>query len=104
LPECTEILGKPGPVLVRLLEALYAIPEDLDTLTPPQVARELKRSVDTVRGWIRSGELKASNVAKPGKRTRYIVKRDDLDSFLAKRQPDKPIAKKRKPKLLVEKY
>lgn len=59
-------------------------------LNPPDVAERLRVSPDTVHGWIRSGQLKASNLAAPGRRPRYKIRREDLDNFLAKRQPTTP--------------
>jgi excisionase family DNA binding protein len=76
-----------------------------DTLTVPQVARQLKKSRDTVRNWITTGKLRASNLNRPGKRPRWIVKRDDLDTFLKKCQPDprpeKP-RRRREPERVIE--
>ena len=85
IPEATEILGKPGPAIVRLLEALNAIPET-DYLTPPEIAEQLGSSPETVIGWIKSGQLKGSNLATDH-RPRYVVTPDDLTEFLKSRQP-----------------
>jgi excisionase family DNA binding protein len=63
-------------------------------LTPPQVARQLGVDPATVIGWIRSGEMKASNVGKGSQRPRYRIQQSDLDAFLRKRQPEKPAARK----------
>jgi excisionase family DNA binding protein len=48
-------------------------------LTPAQIADELHVTVVTVRRWITTGELRAS---KAGPR-RWMVRRSDLDEFLA---------------------
>lgn len=56
-------------------------------LTPPQVAKQLGVDPATVIGWIRSGQLKASNLGKGDLRPRYRVQPGDLDAFLKKRQP-----------------
>lgn len=93
LPECAEAC-KPGPVRIRLLECLRAIPAS-DVLTPPEIADWLATSPETVLGWIKSGQLKASNLAT-GNRPRYAILPDDLAAFLKSRQPDPPV--KRKPK------
>jgi excisionase family DNA binding protein len=84
---------RPGPVGIdlarRVLSAcLAACPDDPppDTIDPPQVARELRVSPDTVLDWIRKGQLTASNIAT-GNRPRWIIKRSDLDTFLKTRQP-----------------
>ena len=55
-----------------------------DTLTVPDVARELKTSEDTIRGWINSGQLRASDIGT--QRPRYVILRDDLNTFLKSRQ------------------
>ena len=53
-------------------------------LTVGQVAKELQVGDETVRRWIRSGELKVLNL---GGRTRpdYRIRRQDLDEFIAGR-------------------
>lgn len=56
-------------------------------LTPPQVAKQLGVDPATVISWIRSGQLKASNLGKGDQRPRYRVQPGDLDAFLKKRQP-----------------
>jgi len=94
VPECAEILGKPGPVTVRLLEALNSIPES-DYLTPPEIAEQLGAAPETVIGWIKSGQLKGANLATDH-RPRYVVTPDDLAKFLESRQPQPPV--KRQPK------
>jgi hypothetical protein len=48
-----------------------------------------------VLAWIRSGELKASNLSK-GSRPRYRVTPDDLAAFLKSRQPEPPTPRQRK--------
>lgn len=58
-----------------------------DVLSVPEAARELKTSEDTIRGWVNSRQLKASNVAT-GRRPRYLIKREDLDAFLRSRQKE----------------
>ena len=68
-----------------LAACLAALPKR-DTLTPPQVARELSVSPDTVLGWIRTGQLKASQLGT--NRRRYVITRLELDRFLERRQPE----------------
>jgi hypothetical protein len=64
-------------------------------LTPPAIARRLGVAAETVIGWIRSGELIGSNVAKPScTRPRFRVDPTDLAAFLAARRPDAPPAVK----------
>ena len=87
------------------MECLNAIPEtDSETLSPPQIARLLGVKPDTVRNWSNCKQLAAINVAEPGKKKRWKVKRDDLDAFHDKRQPEPEQPKLRKPKLLVQRY
>jgi excisionase family DNA binding protein len=92
--------GRIGVDLARriLSECLASCVSDppRDTLTVPQIASQLKVSRDTVRNWIASGKLQAANLNRPGTRPRWVVKRDDLDAFLKKRQPDPQPAKARR--------
>ena len=81
--------------LRRCLAALEA-PPCPDTITPPELAGILGVSADTVLEWIRSSELKASNLNKPGKRPRYVIAKDDLNEFLKRRQPEPKPTKRRK--------
>jgi excisionase family DNA binding protein len=55
-------------------------------LTPPQVAKTLRVRRDKVLGWIRSGQLRASNVAaRRGGRPRYRIEWSDLHAFIQNR-------------------
>lgn len=66
----------------RLLAAMMATLTDKpDTLDPPMVAKELKVSPDTVRNWIRTKQLRATNIANKG-RARWIIQRSELERFL----------------------
>jgi excisionase family DNA binding protein len=71
---------------LAMLDTPPAVP-DADVLDPPDVASLLKCSPDTVRDWIRSGQLRASNVAS-GNRPRWKIQRSDLETFLQTRQAD----------------
>jgi excisionase family DNA binding protein len=71
---------------LAMLDSPPAVP-DSDVLDPPDVASLLGCSPDTVRDWIRSGQLRASNVAN-GNRPRWKIQRSDLETFLQTRQPD----------------
>jgi excisionase family DNA binding protein len=53
-------------------------------LTVPQVAEELQVTVDTVRRWIRAGELPA--LLTGGQKTGYRIARADLDAFIERRR------------------
>ena len=85
--------------LRRVIAALEA-PADTqrDTLTPSEVAKQLKKSPDAVLAWIKSGELKASNLAT-GRKPRWTVTKSDLAAFLKSKQapapaPPKPRARR----------
>src|SRR5262245_41173577 len=69
-------------------------------LTPPQVADRLSITPEKVLHWIRSGELRAVNVAtKLGGRPRYRVIPADLAAFESRRAavPDpRPVRKCRR--------
>ena len=84
---------QPGPVAVRLLECLNAIPETKTVLTPPEIAEQLTTAPETVIGWIKSGQLKGANLATDH-RPRYVVEPDDLAAFLTSRQPQPPATRK----------
>lgn len=60
--------------------------EASELLTPSKVAEEVHVTVATVRRWINSGALRAS---KAGPR-RWMVRRSDLDAFLAGSARDEP--------------
>ena len=58
-----------------------------ELLRPSEVAKELRVSAFKVIGWIRAGELRASNVAsKSSIRPQWLVPREAVDDFLAARQ------------------
>jgi excisionase family DNA binding protein len=56
---------------------------DEQYLTPAQVADELQVTVVTVRRWIANRELRASKAGP----CRWMIRRSDLDSFLAGGRP-----------------
>jgi hypothetical protein len=69
-------------------------------LTPPQVAAQYGIHADKVLAWIRTGELRAVNVAiRPnGKRARWRIDPADLALFEAgrTRQPTPKIRRRKK--------
>lgn len=66
-------------------------------LTPPEIGRRLGQKADTVRDVIRSGELSAVDLARPGsKRPRYRVTEAALAEFLAGRTVQPPPVKPRR--------
>ena len=79
----------------------------LKMLSPPEVARRLRIKADSVRQLIRSGELRAADLARPGsRRPRFRIEPADVELFLAGRAvrpPDKPTCRRRrKPTDVVE--
>jgi len=70
------------------------------SFTPPEIARRLRVSPEKVLGWIRSGELRAINVAaRPTGRPRFRIEPADLSAFEERRSGHAPRAtlkKKRK--------
>jgi len=69
-------------------------PTERDTLTPRGVAKQLAVSPATVIEWIRSGQLKAANIAT-GSRPRFVINPEDLATFLDNRQPVPPPPRRR---------
>lgn len=73
-----------GPARGRIAQGS----RDRDFLTPPQLAERLGCRPETVIGWIRSGELPASDLARRGSsRPRYRIRLEDADDFLRRRRP-----------------
>jgi excisionase family DNA binding protein len=52
-------------------------------LTVDEVAGELKVNVETVRRWIRAGDLPVLDLGGP--KTGYRIRRSELDQFIAQR-------------------
>ena len=61
---------------------------DTTYYTPKAAAGTLGVDIETVLGWIHSGELKASNVAQSpaGKRPRWRIAEAELGRFILRRQ------------------
>jgi excisionase family DNA binding protein len=75
--------------------------------SPPQVAEQLGVNPEKVIGWIRSGELRAINVAaRLGSRPRFRIGEADLLAFVQQRSavPTTPTPKRRKKLANVEKF
>lgn len=83
-------------------------PVQRDRLTPPEVAKQLGVSADTVRGWIASGALKAVNIAGPGKRPSHRISPEALADFERRRtktaEPTPHRRKKVNSEMLVKRY
>ncbi len=59
---------------------------DATFLTPPEVAKRLRVSPETVIGWIKADELKAINAGRRGcVRPRYRILESDLEDFIRRR-------------------
>jgi transposase len=55
-------------------------------LTPPEIATRFQISVDKVHNWIKTGQLRACNLAtKATGRPRYSIDERDLETFIASR-------------------
>ncbi len=75
---------------------------DIRKLTPPQLARELQVTPEKVIAWIRSGELRAVNVAlHAGGRPRWVIDRQDIAAFEASRA-SKPTPRPRRRRRQIE--
>ena len=75
--------------------------DNCQTLTPPQVAKLWRVRVAKVLCWIRTGELRAFNVAeRMGGRPKYRIALEDLEAFKNRRsvQPKPPAAPRYQPK------
>jgi excisionase family DNA binding protein len=67
-------------------------------LTPPEVAKLLRVSPDTVVSWVKSGLLRGYNVGRAGcKRKRFRIDRSDLEDFKASRVPCPRVKAARRP-------
>jgi hypothetical protein len=67
--------------------------------TPPELAREWGVSPDKILGWIRSGELLATNVAaSQGGRPRYRIDAEAIRSFQQRRSNHTPAPVRARPK------
>lgn len=87
--------GDPRAAATLVLAEVHSHPGEGDRpLNPPDVAQQLRVSPATVIGWIRTGQLKAANLAT-GNRPRYVIQRAELDRFLRSRQPEPPNPRRR---------
>ena len=60
--------------------------ERADSFSPPQLAEKLRVSPNKIHAWIKSGELRATNVSgKPGGRHRYRISLESLQAFERRR-------------------
>jgi hypothetical protein len=86
--------------ILRLRQVLRTEREPVDAtspMTPAEVGQHLGRSVNTVLGWIHSGELRAVNLAdRQRSRPRYIVEPDALAEFQRLRQTLPAVQRRRR--------
>ena len=69
----------------------------MDFVRPPTIAKTLGVSQETVRNWIRSGELVGANIGNPlSKRKRWVASREAVDAFLESRRPPALTARPRR--------
>jgi excisionase family DNA binding protein len=59
-------------------------------LTCEQIADQCQVNIETVRIWIRRGDLNAVNLAKKGQRPLYRIRQEAFDDFLARREVAPP--------------
>ena len=79
------------------------------SLTPPQLAKRLGVSPEKVRGWIKSGQLVATDVSKsPVGSPRYRISEDNIREFKKRRKAGTPTVspriRRKKPDDNVTKY
>jgi excisionase family DNA binding protein len=63
------------------LDEMIARQEDPDLIGADEIARELKVTTQTVRNWIKAGELPATRIKHA-----WRVRREDLDEMIARQQ------------------
>ena len=76
---------------------LRPLPEDWTIASIPQLSSHIAISQSKILGWIRSGELIATNMASTtsGCRPMYRVSRPDYERFLASRSTAPAVAQAR---------
>ncbi len=74
--------------------------------TPPVAAEKIGCSPDTIVAFIRSGELKASNLSRGSQRPRWRISKVDLQDFLDRRSnhPAEPKRRRRRSTRTVAQY
>lgn len=74
-------------------------------LTVPKIARRFGVSPNKIGGWIRSGELRAVNVAATvGGRPRWRISEDELAAFELRRTNSAPVTRRRKKRNTTDVY
>jgi len=75
----------------RVRQEVRQAAESRAVKTPPELAREWGVSPDKVLHWIRTGELRATNVAiSQSGRPRYRIDPEAIAAFQARRTPQSP--------------
>lgn len=93
IPDCDVIDAK--RYLAACIAASKEQSQKLHAFTPPQVAKLLGVSPESVIALIRSGELDGSNIGNGMQRPRYRVTQAAIDSYLEGKQSE-PILKSRR--------
>ena len=67
-------------------------------LTPPELARQWRIKPEKILAWIRSGELRAINVATEQRgRPRYLIEPDEVEAFEQRRAVvERPVLNRRR--------
>ena len=77
-------------------------------MTPAQVAKALGIDAGKVTGWCKTGELRASNVARGvGRKARWRISQPDLEAFMARRAntpTPKPMRRSKRPGNVIQFY
>jgi excisionase family DNA binding protein len=101
--EIGELFDCDATLIRRLIKSTAT--EDshqINYLTPAAVAKMLGIGVKKVRKLAATGALRASNVSE-SRRPRLVIRREDVDAFLAKRQVE-PLQQRvrRRPRLITK--
>lgn len=100
---CRVRFAFPADAAALLNYCLSSVPEEeIPTqathpfLTPPQMARMLRVRYDKVLGWIRRGQLRASDMSENrGGRPRYKIEWSDFYDFFKNRYVQSPAPRRR---------
>ncbi len=66
---------------------------------PPELAKRYGVEPSKIIAWIRSGELRAVNIAtRPTGRPRYIIDEEDVVAFEERREARPPVKTERRPR------
>lgn len=94
------LTGSPEAAATLVLAAAQSAPSGV--LSPPEIAKRLGCRASSVIGWIKSGQLKASNLSSSN-RPRYRVQAEALADFLEKQEP-RPRVRSSRPARKVSRF